>query len=126
MALAQLFDHVLDQQRNVVAVITQRRKLDCNYVQAVQQVLSESALLHSLQRVLIGSRDHPHIDARLFSRAEPPQLPILKHAQKLRLEKDRHLRDLVQKQCAVVSELEAAYASVGCAGKRTFLVAKQL
>src|SRR5437762_7546498 len=66
MPLAEFLDHVLNQQRNVVSVLSQGRKLDCNYVKAVQQVLSQSLLLHCLHRVFVGSRNHSNVDADLF------------------------------------------------------------
>src|SRR2546423_14053026 len=65
MPLAEPLDHVLNQQRNVVSVLPQGRKLDCNYVQAAQQILSQSLLLHCLHRAFIGSRNHANVDADL-------------------------------------------------------------
>src|SRR4030095_5502862 len=98
MALAQLIDHVLNQQWNIVAVVAQRRKLDCNYVQTVQQVFSKSALLHGLQRVHVCRGYDPNIDTGLFSRTEPPQLSVFEDPQKLRLQQNGHLRDLIRSE----------------------------
>src|SRR5262249_5577277 len=70
MTLTQFLNHVLNQQRNIVAVVAQSGKFDCNYVQTVQQVLSQRALLHRFDRILIGRCNDSDIDASLLRRAE--------------------------------------------------------
>src|SRR5262249_52456515 len=58
--------------------------------------------------------------------AQPFELALLQDAQQLRLELQRRLADLVEKDRAAIGQLEPADALRHGAGERAFLVAKEL
>ena len=58
--------------------------------------------------------------------AEPPQPPLLEHAQQLRLQLDGNLTHLVEEERAAVGQLEHARAALIRAGEGAALVAEDL
>src|SRR6476660_6615258 len=66
-----------------------------------------------------------HIDLDRLATAEPFELLFLQHAQQLRLELQRNVSHLVQKQRALVRHLETARLLTDCAGESSLLVAEQ-
>ena len=49
----------------------------------------------------------------------------MQHAQKLHLQQDRHFRNLVEKERAVVGLFDAPDAAIGSAGERTLFVTEE-
>ena len=117
---------VAQQFGYVLAPLAQRRNLDANHVEPVQQVLAEMPGLHARLEILVGRRDHPHVDLDRRLAADPVELAFGQHAQQPRLQRGRHVADLVEKQRAAIGLLEAAAAQRIGAGERALLVAEQL
>ncbi len=108
---------VLDQIGDVLSAFTQGGRLDGEDIQAIEQVLAETAGRHRLRQVAVGGRDHPHIDPGRALGADGVDLPFLQGAQQLDLHVQGQLADLVQEQGAAVSLLELAEVPVGGAGE---------
>ena len=117
---------MLDEQRNVLAAIAQRRQLDREHVQPVVEVLAQLAGPHRLGRVEVGRGDDPDVHRLLLAAAETPERALLQHAQQLHLRRRLHLGDLVEEQRAAVRELEHAGPAIVRAGERPLLVAEDL
>ena len=117
---------VADQRRDVVAPLAQRRHVDRDDVEAVEQVLAERALVDLLFEVLVGRGDHAHVHLDDAVAAEPLELLLLQHAQHLGLRLQAHVADLVEEDRALVGLLELADLPIGGAGERALLVAEQL
>ena len=101
---------VIQQLRDVLAPLAQRRHVDADHVQPVQQVLAELALAHALVEILVSRRDHAHVDAHRDLSADAIELALREHAQQPRLQLRRHVADLVEEQRAAVRLLEAPAA----------------
>src|SRR5207247_4773696 len=102
----QAGEQVARERRDVLAPVAQRREPDREDAQAVVEVLAESAGLHLLVEVPVGGHDDSGVDragAVLTHRAD---LPLLQHAQELRLERRAGLRDLVEEERAAARHLE--------------------
>src|SRR6185503_14016628 len=97
---------VLDEQRNVLAALAQRRQMNVDDVEAVVEVLAERALDHQILEILMRGRDHARIDLDRLRAADGPHLLLLKDAQQLDLEPHRHVADLVEQERAAVRRLE--------------------
>ena len=106
--------------------LAQRRHVNRDDGQAEIQILAEVALLDLLFEILVRRGDHPHVDVHRFRRAEPLDLPFLKHAQHLGLRLQAHVADFVEEDRAAVGLLELADLPLGRAGERSLLVAEQL
>ena len=70
--------------------------------------------------------DYPHVHFPRARRPDPLELPFLQHAQELHLDFLRQVADLVEKDRAAVSQLEAPLPHRHGAGERTLLMAEQL
>ena len=117
---------MLGEQRDVVAPLAQRQRLDREHAEPVVEVLAEPAALHLLLEVAVGGGDHAHVDGAGALLADALELALLQHAQQLGLQLERDLADLVEEQRAAVGELEAADAVAQRAGERALLVAEEL
>jgi hypothetical protein len=58
VALAVVVQEVAHQQRDVVAALAQRRQVDGEDIEPVEQVFAEAALAHGLAQVDVGGRHH--------------------------------------------------------------------
>ena len=116
---------MVDQGRNILAAVAQRRGLDRKDVQAIEQVFAEGAVLDLLGRVAIGRRNDADVDLDRPLTADRIDLAFLKGAQQLDLHVQRQFADLVQKQGAAVRLAELAQGLVDRAGEGALLVSEQ-
>src|SRR4051812_44518790 len=117
---------MLREQGNVVLALSKRRKVYRDDVEAVEQVFAEEAFVDRLAGVAVRRRQHANVNGDFVRRAESANLSVFEHAQELRLQRDGHLRDLVEEERAAVRNLEAAEAARRRARERAALVAEQL
>ncbi|MPM67283.1 hypothetical protein SDC9_114205 [bioreactor metagenome] len=118
---------MLRQQRNVLNQAAQGGRVDGEDVETVIKVLSEALLLHHVLQAAMGGGDYPDIHRH----GKPPpdffNFPLLKHPQDFRLQRQGHVADFVQKDCAAVGQLEfAGVAALERPGKGSLFVAEQL
>ena len=99
---------VLEQQGAIVVHLAQRRHLDREHRQPVIQVGAEVPFPDFLAQVAIGGGDHPGTREALLGLADTLELAVLEHAQKLGLQLQGQLADLVQKQRPVARIFEIA------------------
>ena len=107
-ALRVLRDEVIDEHRDVLAPLAQRRNVDRDDVQPVVEILLEPAVGDHLPQVAVGRGDHPHVDLLRALGAERLELALLQHAQQLRLQRRAHRADLVEEDRAAVGQRELA------------------
>src|SRR5207244_2581023 len=101
---------VLDQERQVLGPLAQRRERDRDDVQAVVEVLAEAPRLHLGLEVLVGGGEDADVDLERAVAAHPFELALLEHAQDLRLRLERHVADLVEEERAAGGDLELPLA----------------
>src|SRR4051812_48658890 len=122
----ELCDEMLCQQRQVVFPLAQRWQLNRDDVQAIKEVFAQDAIEDSFFRVLVRRGEKSHVNWNLLRAAESSDGAFLKHAQKFRLKKRRHLCYLVQQKRSAIGQLETSLPSGGRACKCAFLVTEQL
>jgi hypothetical protein len=90
--------------------LAERRELEADHVEAVEQILTEEPFGDEIIEVAVGGRDHPdvHVDGAVLS--ERGDLLLLEGAEQLRLEAEGHLSDLVEEEGAAVGRLKATHA----------------
>ena len=108
-----------------VLAVAQRRQLDVDDVQAVEQILAEAALLHLLLEVDVGGGDDPHVHLDGLHAAEAHELALLHHAQQLGLRLARDVADLVEEDAALVGQIEQALLRIDGAGERALDVPEE-
>ena len=121
-----LLQEVPGQERDVVASLAQRRHADREDVESVVQVLTEAARFDLFLEVAVARRHDAHIDEFGVGGAHGTDLAFLQHPEQLRLERQRHLGDLVQEQGAAVGDVEEPALLFGGAGEGATLVAEEL
>ena len=118
---------MLDEQRNVLAPLAQRRQRGAGTrAGGSRGPARKRALLDFLLEDAVRGADDAHVDLLRRRRADGANLALLQDAQQLGLQGERHLADLVEEQRAAVGDLEEALLVVVGAGERALLVAEQL
>ena len=106
--------------------LAQRRHLDGDHGEAVEEVLAEAALGDLLLQVLVRGGEHADVDAERLLAAHALERLLLQHAQHLGLRLQAHVADLVEEDRAAVGQLELAAAPRHRAGEGAALVAEEL
>src|SRR5262249_23004704 len=96
--------------------LAERRQRDLDDPEPVVEVLTELAVGDALAETGVGRGEHPHVDRHAAASADPLDLPLLQDAQELRLQRERHVADLVEKERAALSGLEAPGARLDAGG----------
>ncbi len=118
---------VLDQRRDVLAALAQRRHGQVDDVQAVEQVLAERALGDHVAQVAVRRGDDADVDASHRAvGADLLQLAGFQEPQQQALHAQRHLADFVEEDGAAVGHLELARLVAIGAGEAALDVAEQL
>ena len=107
------------------APIAQRRHLDEVSRQAEVQSSPEDAVGDPFVEIGVRRGDHAHVHAPRVAGAHGHDLAVLEHAKQLRLERRRHVADLVQEERAAVRQLEPSLAVGRGARERAADVAEQ-
>ena len=102
-------DEVLDQRRDVLAPLAQRRDLDVDDVEAVVEVVAELARLDLAPQVAVGGGDDADVDLDRRRGADRQDLLRLDGAQQLDLQAERQVADLVEEDGAAAGALEEPF-----------------
>ena len=76
---------VLGEQRDVPAALAQRRHVQRDHREPVEEVLAEAPGGDQVLEVAVGGGDHPHVDAHRLAAADPLEALALEHPQQLGL-----------------------------------------
>src|SRR5581483_9690578 len=117
---------MLYQQGNVAAAVAKRRHLQRHHIEAVVQVLPKLALPDAFLQVDIGGGDDPHIDLDRFRTPQALDFAVLQGPEELRLQVERHVADLVEKDRSAIGLLEAADSQIHGARECPLDVPEQL
>ena len=126
LALAYFRAKCCGQRQHVVRPLAQRRELQVDDVEAVEEILAERPLLHLVGKVAVGGREDADVDRHRPGAADAVDHALLDGAQQLGLQAHVHLGDLVEQQRAAVGLLELADAARDGAGEGALLVAEEL
>ena len=95
---------VLDEGLHVRAPVAERRHVDAQHVQSIEQVGTELARRDSLGQIAIGRGNHSHVHDRPARAAAADRLKFarLEKAQEQRLHADAHLCHFIEEDRAAV------------------------
>src|SRR6478672_332852 len=105
LVFGKFFEEIICEQADILATLAQRRHLDADDVQAVEEVLAELALGDSLLKWPISGGDHADIDFDGLVSADSLKCPRLQDAQDLGLGGGSHVADFVEKDGAAIALL---------------------
>ncbi|OPZ77390.1 MAG: hypothetical protein BWY77_01706 [bacterium ADurb.Bin431] len=114
-----------DQDRDVLAALAQRRHPDMDGIEAVKEVLAEVAAAHLLLELLVGGGDETHVGLDGGHSADAHEFARLEHAQQLDLGGKGKFTDLVEKDGALIGELEVALARPDRPGEGALFVSEE-
>ncbi|MNQ64710.1 hypothetical protein D3C85_791430 [compost metagenome] len=110
MAQAEHAQKVAHQQRDIFATLTQRRQMNGEDIEAVEQVLAKAPGFNFTTQVQVGRGDHPHVHLDRCRAADPLDLALLQGAQDLALGTEAERGNLVQEQGPPMGPLETPWA----------------
>ena len=105
--------------------VGERRHLDGEHVEAIEQVAAEVAAHDGFFEVAVRGGDDAHVALARDVAADALVDALLQDAQQLHLHRQAHVADLVEEQRAALGDLETALAGGDGAGERALLVAEQ-
>ena len=124
-AAAEILHEVTNEQGHVFAAFAQRRNLNRKNIEAIVEIAAKFAVGDEAREVAIGGGHDADVDGLRAIAAEAFELLLLQNAEKFRLEFERNVADLVEKERAVIGELEAADFLIDRAGKSAAFVAEE-
>src|SRR6185503_4408241 len=83
-----------------------------NYLETIKKIFAKCPDLGFLYEVLIGCRDHSHIDSHRSIGTYRSHFATLQYAQEFGLQRQPNFADFVEKYCATIGKLK--HAGAGC------------
>ena len=121
----ELLDKIVDQDRDVLAPLAERRQADGDDLEPVVQVAAERALFDRFLEIAIGGGEDADVDLDRRVGADAGDLAVFDHPEEFDLRGQRHVADLVEEHRAAVGVLELADAVGRGIGERSFHVPEQ-
>jgi len=103
---------VIGQRQDIFLATAQGRQVDLNHVEAVIEILAEAAFAELAFEIAVGGGDDAYVDAFGPIHAERSHFAILQNAQKLGLQGQGKLGDLVEKQGSTIGSTNNPWRSV--------------
>src|SRR5262249_4044848 len=113
-------------EHDVLAPFTERRELQIDHRQSVEQNLPELARFPLQLEVLFCCRGPAPVAPQNFAATDPLQRTLLQESEQLDLEGGAHLADFVEEERAAIGELELPLALGVSAGVGALLVPEEL
>ena len=117
---------MIDQQRNILATLPQRRQMDLGAVDPEVEILAKLLGLDPMLEITVCRADEANIGMMLGVGTESDDLTRLQHAKQLGLHRQRHVPDLVQEQRALIGVFEHALAILLRAGEGALDMTEEL
>src|SRR5262249_35710737 len=114
------------QRQDLLPPVPQRRDAELHDIDAVIEVFAELAPDHRALEVAVGGGNHPGVDRDRAVSANAGEAEILEDVQKLRLQRQGQLGDLVQVDGAAARALEQSELAAVRTREGPALVAEQL
>ncbi len=100
MADRGLFKEELDELRDVVAPLAQRGEAEANDTEPVVDITAQAALCQEFVGLAAGGDHQAHVEWNQLFTPDAAELALFDDAQQVDLGFRRHLRDLIEKECA--------------------------
>src|SRR5262245_30201874 len=124
--LLELLEEVVGEQLQIFGALAQRRDVDGDRRDPVEEVFAHHAFLDRFSGLAVGGADQAEIGFECFGRTDGAEPPLFKHAQQFRLQLHGHFADLVEHQAAALRLGDQPLSVLNGAGERAFDVAEQL
>ena len=108
---------MLEQKRNIVPSLPQRRDLEAHDIESVKQVFTKPPIPDHRLKIAVGGCNDPDIDGYHLSPAHPLKCLLLKHPQKFHLGPGREIPYLIKEKRRLVCLFKATNAPLGGSGE---------
>ncbi len=122
----ELADIAIEQRRDVLGTLAQRRHAHRQHVDAIIEIGTKAARLHIPLEIAVGGADQPCGKGQRPLATDPLEAAILHQPQQLGLGRRRQFGHLVEKQTAALGAFGMAAMAGKGAGEGAPLVAEQL
>src|SRR5258705_349544 len=126
VALVELREEVVAEERNVLAALAYRRHAQGDRVDAEVEILAQLTLSQRGLEIDVGRADETEVHVHEPVAADGTVFALLQHAQQLGLQVWGHLANLVEQERAALGHLEEAHLVGVRPRERALLVAEQL
>src|SRR2546428_5829903 len=121
--LTEASDEMLDQQRDILPTLTQRRQIDRDHVNTVIKVLAKAMVSDRLLKIFVGRSYQTDIYLNRLRAADSRNFVLFQHAQQLGLKRKTEGSNLVQKQRSATGPFESPFDCSQCTGEVSLFVA---
>src|SRR5689334_4824577 len=97
---------MVEQKRDILLAVAQRRERNADNVEAVIEVLAKPVFLNQSSKVGVGCGEDPYVDSDSLRASQAHELAFLDNPQELRLCFNPYGPDLVEKNRSLVGDLE--------------------
>src|SRR6267378_6921037 len=97
---------VTRQCGNIFGTLAQWRNAQLELAQAVEKILAETPFFHRQLKILIGSRDHAHVNGNFSMPTQTEIWSAVQNAQQFHLDLRLQLANLIEKNRALVSQFK--------------------
>ncbi len=123
---AELVEKTLDEQGDIFLALAERRQLQRNDVEAVIQVLAETAVANQLHQIFVGGGKDANVDLDRIGAAEAHEFALLNDAKELGLCFRANRGDFVKEDRPLVGHFEKAFLRSDGAGEGALHMAEEL
>ena len=116
---------MIHQERDVLAPVAQRRDVNADDIETVEQILAEPTMLDLGFQVAVGRGENAHIGPQGGVASDPGKFPRLEDSEQFALDFQGHFTDFVEEQGASVALLETALPLGHGPGESPFFMAEQ-
>ena len=117
---------IFRQDRDFFGALPQRRQHNRKNIDAVKQIRAERSLPDQFLEIAVRRDNHARVHRNRLVATDAFDFALFQHAQQLRLHRERHVADFVEKQRAAAGLLELADVPACRASERTLFMAEQL
>lgn len=118
-------EEMLGNQGDVTSSLTERRQMDIDHIEPVEEVLTKAALLNFRGQIPVGCGDDPDIDMDQFLSTDAADDTFLNDPEQFLLQSRRGVADFIQKYRATVGQFKEAGAIFCSSRVGTFDTAEQ-
>ena len=126
LALGVPLHEVFGEERDIPFTVSERWELDPRDIEAVKQIGAEVVVLDGALESGVGTGDQSRMKRLFFGPAKPAKFPVFDHPQELRLELERQLGHLVEKNSSVVGYFQQPALEGARVGERAGLMTEKL
>ena len=119
------FQEIFCQQNDILSTFTQRRKMQFNGIQPIEEVLPECSFSHLLTQISIRCRQNSHIHIAHLVGTNALSFTLLNHRQKFLLHRQIQISNLIQKESSAIRRLNSSFLRIPGIRKRSLLVSEK-